>query len=163
MSRQLCCWNLIKSTESSVSSVESVENKRPPLIFSPFNHQPDSTETRRIRDFGRFVFFGWILFHLFNLVDIKKSVIIPSNLCYQWPIEFSVESVDIMRSYTLSQGYDKYIKCALCALYHALSLAISLYLAMRHFCAVSLHQRNAPSPLVAWGPVLGRPPSSAHR
>ena len=74
-------------------------------------------------------------------------MIIPSNLCYQWAIEYSVESVDIMRSYTLSQGYDKYIKCALCALYHALSLAISLYLAMRHFCAVSLHQRNAPSPL----------------
>ena len=88
-----------------------------------------------------------ILFHLFNLVDIGKSVIIPSNQCYQWAIEYSVESVDIMRFYTLSQGYDKYIKCALCVLYHALSLAISLYLAIRHFCAVSLHQRNAPSPL----------------
>jgi hypothetical protein len=49
-----------------------------------------------------------IPYHLLNLVDIRKSVIIPSNRCYQWSIEYSVESVDIMRSYTLSQGYDKY-------------------------------------------------------
>ena len=60
-----------------------------------------------------------------NLVDIRKSVIISSNPCHQWSIEYSVESVDIMRSQTLSQGYGKYIKCALCTLYLALSRSIS--------------------------------------
>ena len=49
-----------------------------------------------------------IPYHLLNLVDIRKSVIISSNRCHQWSIEYSVESVDIMRSYTLSQGYGKY-------------------------------------------------------
>ena len=61
-----------------------------------------------------------------NLVDIRKSVIISSNPCHQWSIEYSVESVDIMRSQTLSQGYGKYIKCALCTLYLALSRSILL-------------------------------------
>ena len=43
---------------------------------------------------------------------------------------------------TISQKDDKHIKCALSALYLALSLAISLYLAKRKICAVYLHLRT---------------------
>lgn len=70
-------------------------------------------------------------------------MIISSNRCHQWSIEYSVESVDIMRSQTLSQGYGKYIKCALCTLYLALSRSISL-------CAIFvpyLCTRTSPQPL----------------
>lgn len=77
------------------------------------------------------------------------SVKIPSNLRHQWSIEYSAESVDIMRSYTLSQGYDKYEKAPslhLILLYLSLSCSNSL-------CAIFvpyLCTRNKPhTPLIA--------------
>jgi len=50
---------------------------------------------------------------------------------------------------TISQKDDKHIKCAFGALYIALSLAISRYLAMRQFCAVSLQQKQGLEKLTA--------------
>ena len=93
----------------------------------------------------------------FNLVDIRKSVIIPSNRCYQWAIEYSVESVDIMRSYTLSQWYDKYI--------NAPSLHfILLYLALSRYAPFLCHifaNRNNP-PLTPHPSPLTRSTLTAH-
>jgi hypothetical protein len=139
-------WESVQSVLSvvhwlSVSSVESVDNIQssyqgvfhfvpsPPLIF--LYHQHENT------DFP----FKSVKSRWYNKICVN-----PSNRCHQWSIEYSVESVDILRSYTLNQGYDKYINAPFVhftTLYLSLSRSISL-------CAIFVpylcQQKQAPAP-----------------